>query len=103
MYITKRLMLTIIYLLNDKNIKYGHIFLLIIFIVGIGYVNPYLLSIFFIDIYLLLSITQFNIIIPDFKNIPSKIKLNISLEETGIEKDKHDVKDIFLNYLSKFS
>lgn len=93
-------MLTIIYLLNNKKIKYGYIFLLGIFIFIIGYINPYLLGFFIIDIYALLSLTQFKVIKPKYNLSKESVKVYITTE--GIEKEELDVKSIFLNYMSKF-
>ena len=93
-------MISIIYLLNNKTIKYGHIILLSIIILIASYINPYLLTFFIIDIYALLSLTQFKIIKPKYNSDDKGFKINITTE--GIEKDKHDVKSIFLNYMSKF-
>ena len=92
--------MSIIYLLNNKTIKYGHILLLSIIILTMSYINTYLLTIFIIDIYVLLSLTQFKIIKPKYNSSKTGLKINITAE--GIEKDKHDVKSIFLNYMSKF-
>ena len=93
-------MLTIIYLLNNKNIKYGHIILLGIAILIISYIHPYLLGFFIIDIYALLSITQFNVMKTEHRLTKDDLRVDITTE--GIEKDERDVKSIFLNYMSKF-
>ena len=50
-YYNKYIMITIIYLLNNKNIKYGHIIVLSVIILIINYINPYLLG-FFLLIYM---------------------------------------------------
>ena len=94
-------MISIIYLLNNKNIKYGHIILLSVVIFIVSYINPYLLTFFIIDIYALLSITQFKITQPSY--IPDKKSLKINITTEGIEKEERDVKSIFLNYMSKFN
>ena len=99
-YYNKYIMITIIYLLNNKNIKYGHIIVLSVIILIINYINPYLLGFFIIDIYALLSITQFKVIKPEYN--PTKKGLKIDITAEGIEKDQRDVKSIFLNYMSKF-
>ena len=96
----KEIMISIIYLLNNKKIKYGHIILLSIIILIANYINPYLLAFCIIDIYALLSITQFKVIQPSYATDDRGLKMNITTE--GIQRDEHDVKSIFLNYMSKF-
>jgi len=93
-------MISIIYLLNNRSIKYGHIILFSIIIFIASYINPYLLTFFIIDIYALLSITQFKVIKPSYIPNSEGLKMNITTE--GMEKDEHNVKSIFLNYMSKF-
>ena len=93
-------MLTIIYLLNEKKIKYGHLILLALLILVISYINPYLLSFFIIDVYVLVAMTHFKLIKP--KYYPNKKGLKIDITTEGIEKDIPDVKTILMDYISKF-
>ncbi len=93
-------MLTIIYLLNDKQIKYGYLILLALIVLVISYINSYLLGFFIIDVYVLLSITQFKLIKPKYNSDQKGLKIDITTE--GIEKDTPDVKTILMDYISKF-
>lgn len=94
-------MLTIIYLLNNKDIKYAHILLLGVAVCITNSFAPHLLSLFILDIYVLLLITQFNILKPKYNFTKSNIKVDITTE--GIQKDERDIKSIFLNYINKFN
>ena len=67
----------------------------------INYINPSLLYIFLIDIYIYISFSQFNIGKINCNSKESILKMNITAE--GLEKDEKDVKTILLNYISKFN
>ena len=97
----KEVMLSIIYLLNKKNIKYSHIFLFCVLVLMVNYISPSLLCIFLIDIYIYISLSQFNIGKIIYNSKESNLKMNITTE--GLEKDEKDVKSILLNYISKFN
>ena len=94
-------MLSLIYLLNNKNIRYSHIVIFCLLILLISYINYQLLFIFFLDIYIYISLSQFTINEVKNTNEKSKLKMNITTE--GLEKDEKNVKSILLDYLSKFN
>lgn len=94
-------MLSLIYLLNNKNIRYSYIVIFCLLILFISYINYQLLFVFFIDIYIYISLSQFTI--NEVKNTSEKSKLKMNITTEGLEKDEKNVKSILLNYLSKFN
>ena len=94
-------MLSLIYLLNNKNIRYSYIVIFCLLILFISYINYQLLFVFFIDFYIYISLSQFTI--NEVKNTSEKSKLKMNITTEGLEKDEKNVKSILLNYLSKFN
>tara|TARA_B110000967_G_scaffold19239_1_gene17944 strand:- start:386 stop:673 length:288 start_codon:yes stop_codon:yes gene_type:complete len=94
-------MITLLYLLKQKNITYAQIIIISLIVLILGYSFPSIILFCVVDMYILLALTQFNILEPVSK-IRSNNALKMDITTEGIEKDHHNVSSILSDYIAKF-